>query len=105
MRATVTFTGLDTWQMGRLLRAVERVGGVPEPDIKLSDTFDLWLTGNGENRIQVIKAIREITGLGLKEAKDMTEALPAAVARGLSADDAKRHRDTMITAGASVEVK
>lgn len=67
--------------------------------------FDVVMTNFGSNKINVIKAIREITGLGLKEAKDMVEGVPATVKEAVSKDEAATIKKKLEEAGASVEVK
>jgi len=67
--------------------------------------FDVILAGAGANKIQVIKAIREITGLGLKEAKDMVEAAPKTVKEQVSKADAEEMKKKLVEAGATVELK
>jgi large subunit ribosomal protein L7/L12 len=67
--------------------------------------FDVVLTGIGDKKIQVIKAVRGITGLGLKEAKELVESAPKAVKEGVSKDDAEKVKADLEEAGASVEVK
>jgi len=67
--------------------------------------FDVVLTGAGDKKIQVIKAVRGITGLGLKEAKELVESAPKAVKEGVSKDDAEKVKADLEEAGASVEVK
>ena len=67
--------------------------------------FDVVLTGAGDKKIQVIKAVRAITGLGLKEAKELVESAPKAVKEGVSKDDAEKVKGELEEAGASVEVK
>jgi len=67
--------------------------------------FDVMLTGFGEKKVQVIKAIRGITGLGLKEAKDLVEGAPSAVKEGVNKDDAADIKKQLEEAGATVEVK
>ncbi|RKY22632.1 MAG: 50S ribosomal protein L7/L12 [Planctomycetota bacterium] len=67
--------------------------------------FDVMLTGQGDKKIQVIKAVRAITGLGLKEAKDLVESAPKAVKEGVSKDEAEKVKAELEEAGASVEVK
>ena len=67
--------------------------------------FDVVLTEVGANKIQVIKAVREATGLGLKDAKDLVEAAPKAVKEGISKDDANKLAEELKAAGAEVEVK
>lgn len=67
--------------------------------------FTVMMTKAGEKKIEVIKAIREITGLGLKEAKDLVEAAPAVVKEGVNKDQAAEIKKKLEAAGASVEVK
>ena len=67
--------------------------------------FDVTLTSFGENKVAVIKAVRTITGLGLKEAKDMVESAPAAVKEGASKEEAEEVKKQLEEAGASVELK
>jgi large subunit ribosomal protein L7/L12 len=67
--------------------------------------FDVVLASFGSQKVPVIKAVREITGLGLKEAKDLVEGAPAAVKEGVSKDEADEITKKLEEAGASVEVK
>ena len=67
--------------------------------------FDVMLTEIGANKIQVIKAVRELTSLGLKEAKDLVDSAPKAVKQGVSRDEADAARDKLVEAGATVEIK
>ncbi|MBK5145777.1 50S ribosomal protein L7/L12 [Budviciaceae bacterium BWR-B9] len=67
--------------------------------------FDVILTNAGANKVAAIKAVRGATGLGLKEAKDLVEAAPAAVKEGISKDEAEALKKALEEAGASVEVK
>ncbi|EKD45454.1 MAG: 50S ribosomal protein L7/L12 [uncultured bacterium] len=67
--------------------------------------FNVVMTAFGANKINVIKAIREITGLGLKEAKDMVEGVPSNVKEGISKEDAAGIKKKLEEAGATVEVK
>lgn len=67
--------------------------------------FDVILASFGENKVAVIKAVRALTGLGLKEAKDMVESAPAAVKEGASKDEAEEVKKQLEEAGAKVEVK
>lgn len=67
--------------------------------------FDVMLTSFGGNKVPVIKVVREITGLGLKEAKDLVESAPAAVKEGVGKDEAEEVQKKLEEAGASVEVK
>lgn len=81
-------------------------GGAGGDDAAAEKTeFDLILTGFGDKKIAVIKEIRAITGLGLKEAKDLVEGVPKPVKEGVSKEDAEEVKKKLEEAGASVEVK
>lgn|SRR5690554_3328720 len=67
--------------------------------------FDVVLTGAGEKKVNVIKAVRELTGLGLKEAKEMVDSAPSTVKEGASKDEAEEAKKKLEEAGASVELK
>ena len=67
--------------------------------------FDVILTAFGDKKLGVIKVIREITGLGLKEAKDLVEGCPKPVKEGISKDDAEKIKAQLTEAGATVEIK
>ncbi|MEA2119549.1 50S ribosomal protein L7/L12 [Halovibrio sp. HP20-50] len=67
--------------------------------------FDVVLTAAGDKKVNVIKAVREITGLGLKEAKGAVDGAPATIKEGLSKDDAEAAKAKLEEAGASVELK
>jgi large subunit ribosomal protein L7/L12 len=67
--------------------------------------FDVVMTSFGENKVSVIKAVRAITGLGLKEAKDMVEGVPSTVKEAASKDDAAEVKKQLEEAGAAVELK
>jgi large subunit ribosomal protein L7/L12 len=69
------------------------------------DEFDVVLASFGDNKVAVIKAVRSITGLGLKEAKDMVEGAPSAVKEGASKDEAEAIKKQLEEAGATVELK
>jgi large subunit ribosomal protein L7/L12 len=69
------------------------------------DSFDAVLTDVGANKILVIKAVRELTGLGLKEAKDLVDAAPKAVREGVTKEEAEAAKEKLAEAGATVEVK
>ena len=85
---------------------VVAVGGAAAPAAAEEKTeFDVILTGFGDKRLGVIKAIREITGLGLKEAKDMVEGCPKPVKEGISKEDAEKIKADLTAAGATVEIK
>ena len=80
-------------------------GGAAAPAVEEKTEFDVILTGFGDKKLNVIKAIREITGLGLKEAKDMVEGCPKAVKEGVSKEDAEKVKAELEAAGATVEIK
>ena len=69
------------------------------------DSFDVVLTGAGDKKIQVIKVVRAITGLGLKEAKDLVDSAPGAVKEGAAKEEAESIKGQLEEAGASVELK
>jgi large subunit ribosomal protein L7/L12 len=83
------------------------VGPAPVVEEKKEEKteFDVVLANAGANKIQVIKAIREITGLGLKEAKDLVEAAPKTVKEQISKADAEEMKKKLTEAGATVELK
>jgi large subunit ribosomal protein L7/L12 len=78
--------------------------GVPEA-VEEKDEFDVVLNAAGDKKIQVIKVVRELTSLGLKEAKDLVDGAPKAVLERASKDDAEKARAKLEEAGAQVEVK
>lgn len=67
--------------------------------------FDVILTGPGEKKVSAIKAVRAITGLGLKEAKDLVDSAPSPVKEGVSKDEAEETKKQLEEAGATVELK
>ena len=67
--------------------------------------FDVILTDGGANKINVIKEVRTITGLGLKEAKDLVEGAPKPVKQGVNKDEAKKIKEALEKAGAKVDLK
>ncbi len=67
--------------------------------------FDVVMTSFGANKVGVIKVVRGLTGLGLKEAKDLVEGAPSTIKEGVSKDDAEKMKKELTEAGASVEVK
>src|SRR5215211_6334807 len=80
-------------------------GGAAAAPAEVQTEFSVILTAAGGNKIGVIKAVREITSLGLKEAKDLVEAAPKAVKEGVSKDEADAIKAKLDAAGATVEVK
>jgi len=84
---------------------VVAVAGAAAPAAEEKTEFDVVLKSFGAKKLDVIKAIREITGLGLKEAKEMVEGAPKTVKEGVSKDEAESLKKTLEDAGAEVEVK
>ncbi|MCK4870471.1 MAG: 50S ribosomal protein L7/L12 [Gammaproteobacteria bacterium] len=85
--------------------AVAAAGGGEAAAVEEKTEFDVVMTSFGANKISVIKVVRALTGLGLKEAKDMVEGVPATVKEGVSKDEAADVKKQLEEAGASVEVK
>lgn len=83
------------------------VGGAAEaaPAEEEKSSFDVILTGAGDKKIQVIKVVRELTSLGLKEAKDLVESAPQPLKTGISKEDAEALKSKLEAEGASVEIK
>ena len=77
----------------------------PAAEAEEKTEFDVILEGFGEKKIGVIKVVRASTGLGLKEAKDLVESVPAKVKEGLSKEDAEKFKTELEEAGASVSIK
>lgn len=80
-------------------------GGEAAPAEVEKDEFDVILQSAGAGKINVIKVVREITALGLKEAKDLVDSAPKAVKEGVTKDEAEAIRQKLADAGATVEVK
>ena len=107
--------GLTILELNELVKAVEEefgvsaaapvavAGGAAAAEEKTE--FDVVLTGFGDKKLGVIKVIREITGLGLKEAKDLVEGCPKNVKEGISKEDAEKLKEQLVAAGATVEIK
>jgi large subunit ribosomal protein L7/L12 len=79
--------------------------GAAAPAAEAQTEFTVVLTGAGANKINVIKVVREITALGLKEAKDLVDGAPKTVKEGVSKDEAEAMKKKFVEAGATVEVK
>jgi large subunit ribosomal protein L7/L12 len=80
-------------------------GGAAAPAVEEQTEFDVVLQAAGEKKIQVIKVVREITALGLKEAKDLVDSAPKAVKEGVSKDEAQQIKAKLEEQGAIVELK
>ena len=111
--------GLTILELNELVKAVEEefgvsaaapvgvvaVAGAAAPAAEEKTEFDVILTGFGDKKLGVIKAVREITGLGLKDAKDLVEGAPKTVKEGVSKDEAEKVKAALTEAGATVEIK
>ncbi len=117
-----TIGGLTVLELADLVKALEDKFGVSaaapvmmaggavaagggEAAAEEKDSFDVILSGAGDKKIQVIKVVREITSLGLKEAKAMVDEAPKAVKEGVSKDEAEDLQNRLQEAGATVEIK
>ena len=85
--------------------AVAAAGAAAAAPVEVKDEFSVILAAAGDKKINVIKAVREITGLGLKEAKDLVEAAPKAVKEAVPKADAEKAKAALEEAGATVEIK
>ena len=112
--------GLTILELNELVKAVEEefgvsaaapvgvvavAGGAAAPAAEEKTEFDVVLASAGGNKLAVIKVVREITGLGLKDAKDLVESAPKAIKEGASKDEAEAVKKQLEEAGASVELK
>ena len=111
-----TLTVLEAAELSKLLEtkwgvsaaapvAVAAAGGAAAAPAEVKDEFTVVLAAAGDKKINVIKAVREITGLGLKEAKDLVEAAPKAVKEGVPKADAEKLKAKLEAEGAKVELK
>jgi large subunit ribosomal protein L7/L12 len=80
-------------------------GAAAAAPVEEKTEFTVVMTSFGEKKVEVIKAVREITGLGLKEAKDMVEGVPATVKEGVNKDESESIKKKLEAAGAKVEIK
>ncbi|HVA68016.1 MAG TPA: 50S ribosomal protein L7/L12 [Candidatus Binataceae bacterium] len=87
------------------MAAAPAAGGAAAPAAVEQDEFTVVLTGSGEKKIQVIKVVRELTGLGLKEAKDLVDGAPKAVKEGVSKAEALEVQKKLVEAGGTAELK
>ena len=85
--------------------AIMAAGAAPAAVAEEKTEFNVILTAAGAQKINVIKEVRAITSLGLKEAKDLVEGAPKTVKEGVNKDDAKKFKDQLTAAGATVEIK
>ena len=85
--------------------AVAAVAGAAAPAAEEKTEFDVVLASFGSSKLGVIKAVREVTGLGLKEAKELVEGCPKTLKEGVSKDEAEKIKEALVAAGATVEIK
>jgi len=85
--------------------AAPAAGAVPAEAVEEQTQFDVMLTAFGDQKIQVIKVVRALTGLGLKEAKDVVEGVPSAIKEAVAKDEAEEAKTKLEEAGASVTIK
>jgi len=95
--------GIEPAAGGAVMMAGPAAGGAAE-EAEEKTSFDVILKEFGEKKIQVIKEVRALTGLGLKEAKDLVDNAPKPVKEGLSKEDAEAARDQLEAVGAVVEI-
>ena len=111
-----TLTVLEAAELSKLLEekwgvsaaapvAAAAAGGAAAAPVEVKDEFTVMLMGAGDKKINVIKAVREITGLGLKEAKDLVEAAPKSVKDSVPKADAEKLKAKLEAEGAKVELK
>ena len=110
---------LTILELADLVKAVEEEFGVSAAPVAVAGAaapaaaaaaeekteFDVELTAAGDSKLNVIKAVREITGLGLKEAKDLVEGAPKVIKEGVSKEDAEAMKAALTAAGATVTIK
>ena len=85
--------------------AVAGVAAAAAPAAEEKTEFDVILASAGDKKLGVIKVVRELTGLGVKDAKDLVESAPKAIKEGVSKDEAEAVRAQLVEAGATVEIK
>lgn len=85
--------------------AAAGAGASPEAAAEEKTEFDVVMSSFGENKVSVIKVVRTVTGLGLKEAKDLVESAPSSIKEGVPKDEAEEVKKQLEEAGAQVEVK
>lgn len=115
-----TVEGLTVLELSELVKKLEEkfgvtaaapmmmaaaAGGGAGAAAEVKEEFDVVLTGTGDKKIQVLKVVREVTGLGLKEAKDMVDKTPATVKAGIKKAEAEEIKKKLEAEGAKVEIK
>ena len=112
-----TIKGLTILELNELVKAVEEEFGVsaapvaavgvaaPAAAVEEKTEFDVVLASFGAKKLDVIKVVRELTGLGLKDAKALVEAAPKTLKEGVSKDEAEKIKEALVAAGTTVEIK
>jgi len=95
----------EKWGVSAAAPAAAAAVASAGPAAEAKTEFDVWLAAAGEKKIEVIKVVREITGLGLKEAKDLVEGAPKSVKAGVNKADADALKKKLEEVGAKVELK
>jgi len=95
----------EKWGVSAAAPVAAAAAGAPAAAAEEKTAFDVILAATGAQKINVIKVVRELTGLGLKEAKDLVEGAPKPVKTGVSKEDAESMKKKLTDAGATVEVK
>lgn len=97
--------GIEPAAGGAVMMAGPAAAAAPAAAAEEKSSFDVILTGFGANKIQVIKVVRELTSLGLKEAKELVDGVPKPLKEGVSKEDAEGAKKKLEEAGATVEIK
>jgi large subunit ribosomal protein L7/L12 len=95
----------EKWGVSAAAPVAVAAAGAPAAAVEEKTAFDVILAGAGAQKINVIKVVRELTGLGLKEAKDLVEGAPKPVKTGVAKEEAETMKKKLTEAGATVEVK
>ncbi len=95
----------DKFNVTAVVAPAAAAGAAAAAPAEEQDEFDVFLTGSGDNKIQVIKVVREITGLGLKDAKEAVDNAPTVVKEAVSKDEAEQLKAKLEEQGAAVELK
>ncbi len=95
----------EKWGVSAAVPVAAAAAAAPEAAAEEKDEFDVILISSGDKKIQVIKEVRAITALGLKEAKDLVESAPAPIKEGVSKEEAAALREKIEGAGGQVDVK
>ena len=95
----------EKWGVSAAAPVAVAAAGAAGPAAEAKTEFDVWLTAAGDKKIEVIKIVREITGLGLKEAKDLVEGAPKSVKAGVNKADSDAMKKKLEEVGAKVELK